>query len=133
MGSAQSWSEIGFIDPKTNLYVCFGLKNYVHAKCKRNYQLTLFLLRSIIPGKNRKGRGLHNFGDTLNMRIKKIQGGVLFLLFFSGYEGHLIETWHSLTSKDVDIEGSISDFARWKGGNQTIRIQFVFLKFTIQI
>ena len=185
--SAQSWSKIGFTDLKPNyIYAILWLKNVVNAKCKRNYQLTLFLLGSlcarkrwkkslrakywknmkkqeapasaIIPGKNRKGLFLET---PWKCTFKKMgsKGACCFrwqtcyVAFwykykpwteerwchshfykanhpFLGFEGHLIETCHSLSFED--LEGSISDLARWKGGNQTIKTQHVFWDFTIQ-
>ena len=50
--SAQSWSKIGFTDLRPNyIYAILWFKNVVTAKCKRNYQLTLFLLGSLCARK----------------------------------------------------------------------------------
>jgi hypothetical protein len=70
---------------------------------------------------------MSRFGTSTNLERKN--GGATHIFTkqttpFLGFEGHLMETCHSLSFED--LEGSISDLARWKGGNQTIKTQHVF-------
>ena len=101
--SAQSWSKIGFTDLRPNyIYAILWFKNVVNAKCKRNYQLTLFLLGSLCARKRWKKSLRAKYWKNM----KKQEAPASAIIPGKNRKGLFLETPWKRTSKKMGSKGA---------------------------